>query len=63
MECFYCKGVMKSSKTTYTINRKDYHLVIDNIPALICNQCGEPYFDESEVRLIQGLIKDVDKKY
>ena len=43
-------------------NRKDYHLVIDNVPALICNQCGEPYFDESEVRLMQGLIKEVDKK-
>lgn len=62
MECHYCKGIMKVGKTSYTINRKDYHLVIDNVPALICQQCGEPYFDEEEVGMIQSLIKDVDAK-
>lgn len=62
MKCHYCKGIMKPGKTSYTISRKDYHLVIDNVPALICRQCGEPYFGENEVGLIQSLIKDVDVK-
>ena len=62
MKCHYCKGLMQSGKTSYTINRKDYHLLIDDVPALICQQCGEPYFDEKEIDLIQSLIKDVDTK-
>ncbi len=62
MECHYCKGDMKPGETSYAISRKDYHLVIDNVPALICQQCGESYFGENEVDLIQSLIKDVDAK-
>ncbi len=62
MKCHYCKGNMEAGKTSYTISRKDYHLVIDNVPALICQQCKEPYFGEVEVDLIQSLIKDVDVK-
>ena len=62
MECHFCKGLMKEGKTSYTISRKDYHLVIDNLPSLVCQQCGEPYFGEDEVDLIQSLIRDVDKK-
>ncbi len=62
MQCHYCKGIMEAGKTPYTISRKDYHLVINNVPALICQQCGEPYFDEEEVDMIQSLIKDVDTK-
>ncbi len=62
MKCHYCKGRMESGKTSYTIDRKGYLLVINEVPALICQQCGEPYFNEEEVEMIQNLIKDVDKK-
>ncbi len=34
---------MKNGKTTYTVNKKGYHLLIDDVPAWICEQCGEPY--------------------
>lgn len=62
MKCHYCKGKMVSGKTTYFVHRKGYHLVIDEVPALVCNQCGEPYFEEDNVRLIQELIRDVDEQ-
>ncbi len=62
MECLYCKGKMDEGRTTYPINRKGYHLLIENIPAFVCNQCGEPYFGEEEVDAIQDLIHDMDKK-
>ena len=62
MKCHYCKGKMVSGKTNYSVHRKGYHLIIDEVLALICNQCGEPYFEEGNVRLIQELIRDVDKR-
>ena len=62
MKCHYCKGLMTQGRTSYTINRDGYHLVIDNVPALICQQCGEPYFYEKEVDMIQELIKEVDSR-
>jgi YgiT-type zinc finger domain-containing protein len=53
---------MAPGKTTYSIHRKGYHLVIDEVPALVCAQCGEPYFEEESVKLIQELIRDVDRR-
>ncbi|MDI6792069.1 MAG: type II toxin-antitoxin system MqsA family antitoxin [bacterium] len=62
MECLYCKGKMDKGKTTYSINRRSYHLFIEDVPAFVCKQCGEPYFGEEEVDAIQDLIQDMDKK-
>ena len=62
MECFYCKGEMEEGKVPYTIRRKGYYFVAEDVPAFVCRQCGEPYFEDKEVDFIQMLIKDLDKK-
>lgn len=62
MECLYCKGEMNKNKTTYSVNRKGYHLLIEDVPAFVCPQCGEPYFGEEEVDAIQHLIQDMDER-
>jgi len=51
---------MKKGKTTYTINKKGYHLLIDEVPAWICEQCGEPYFEGDVVDAIQKVVGAVD---
>ncbi len=60
MECHFCDGEMKKGKTTYTLNRAGYHLLIDDVPAWICSQCGEAYFEENAVDMIQRMIKNLD---
>ncbi len=62
MECYLCKGKMKKGETSYVVNRKGYHLVLDKVPAHICGQCGEPYFEEHEVELVQEMIREIDHK-
>ncbi len=62
MECYYCKGEMKPGETSYSVSRDDYHLLISNLPAHICKQCGEPYFEPEEVDLIQDLIRGLEAK-
>ena len=61
MNCFHCQGELRRGSTTYTINRRGYHIIIDNVPAWICSQCGEPLFDEKQVDAIQRLIRVMDK--
>jgi len=58
----YCRGTMKKKTAPYHIDRNGYHLVMDAVPAWICAQCGEIYFEESEVESIQNVIKAVDDK-
>lgn len=60
MECLSCRGTLRLGRTSYTVNRKGYHLILDDVPAWICDQCGEPLFDEDAVRVIQAMIREID---
>lgn len=62
MECYYCKGNLVRSASSYYIKRDNYHLVIESVPAWVCEQCGEPLFEEKEVQTIQEIIEDMDEK-
>jgi len=53
---------MVRGKTNYALSRNGYHLLIDEVPAWICQQCGEVYFEGEEVDAIQDLIKTLDLK-
>ncbi len=60
MECYYCKATLVRAKSPYNINRDGYHLVIDGVPAWLCKQCGEIFFEGQEVDAIQEIIRAVD---
>ena len=62
MECLHCMGKLARKKVSYTVNRKGYHLVIDDVPAWVCEQCGEPLFDEETVDAVQGMLHAVDAR-
>ena len=53
---------MEKSAVSYTIDRNGYHLFIEKIPAYVCTQCGERYFEEKEAEAIQNMIKALEEK-
>ncbi len=62
MTCMHCEGRMKRAPAPFHIDRKGYHLSLDAVPAWVCGQCGEPYFEEREVRTIQRLLSQLDRQ-
>lgn len=62
MECLHCQGRLVQKRMSYTANRNGYHLIIDDVPAWVCEQCGEPMFDEETVNIIQAMLREVDKQ-
>ena len=62
MKCMHCQGEMTKGIAPFHIDRKGYHLTLDKIPAWICNQCGELFFDENEVEAIQEILYAVEDK-
>lgn len=62
MKCLLCKGEMEKTAVAYTVDRKGYHLFIERIPAYVCSQCGERYFEEKEVDAIQNMLKTFEEK-
>ncbi len=61
MECYHCKGELERGTTSYTVNRHGYHFIVDDVPAWICQQCGEALFEEETVEAIQQLVQEMDK--
>ena len=62
MRCMYCQGKMERGTAPFHIDRNGYHLLFDRIPAWVCGQCGEVYFEEAEVDSIQAVIRAVDEQ-
>lgn len=34
--------------------------MLDAVPAWVCEQCGEAYFEEKEVDTIQDLVRSIE---
>jgi len=62
MRCVHCQGTLKWGTAPIHIDRDGCHITIDKVPAWICEQCGEPLFEEQEVETIQDIAKAVDEK-
>lgn len=60
MKCLYCQGELEQKKISYNANRNGYHLIIDDVPAWVCVQCGEPLFDEPTVEALQAMLAEID---
>lgn len=60
MKCMHCHGEMRRDTAPFHVDRKGYHLLLDAVPAWVCSQCGEAYFEETEVDSIQEAIRALD---
>jgi len=62
MKCVHCQGEMEWKTAPFQVDREAYHLILEAVPAWVCRQCGEPYFEEREVDRIQDVIREVDQR-
>lgn len=53
---------MKRGKAPFHVDRRAVHLTVDEVPAWICQQCGETYLEETEVEAIQALLRALEKE-
>ena len=53
MKCVICKqGVPRPGKTTVILQRDGTTLVVVNVPAEVCENCGEAYVEEATAKVI-----------
>ncbi len=62
MNCVHCQGRIERSTTSFHVDRGGVHLGLDAVPAWVYRQCGEAYFEESQVDGIQDIIRAVDER-
>lgn len=63
MKCTICKNGETEMKTTsISVNRGDSFFIYKNVPAEVCTNCGEQFFDESVATNILNSASESAKK-
>jgi len=60
MKCPLCAGEMEKGVTTLTFNQgPEETIVVKNVPADVCTQCGEAFIDFETTEKVEQVIKIV----
>ena len=63
MECVICKnGTTKQGFVMFTLERENVIIVFKNVPALVCENCGDFYLTEETTQLLlDKATKTIEK--
>ncbi len=56
MNCFMCKGELEEKRVNYIVDLKETIIIIKSVPAKVCKQCGEQYFDDEIAENIERIV-------
>ena len=56
--CLSCEGRVEEKRVTHLQAYKDQWYIVENLPALVCRQCGEKYFTASAYDMLHQLVTD-----
>ncbi len=57
MNCYCCQGEMKEELTTFIHEQEGQIWVIRNVPAFVCQRCGEKEYTPEITRKILELVR------
>jgi YgiT-type zinc finger domain-containing protein len=60
--CPLCGGSKKPGMTTFTADLSSGVVVVRNVPATVCTQCGADWIDDAVAKRIEEIVKDARKK-
>ena len=55
--CFFCKGKVAQEKVNVDFHWGECLIFIEGVPAMVCRQCGEKYFDAEVYKDMEKLAK------
>jgi len=60
--CPLCGGRKESGKTTYSVDFGKGVVVVRNVQAEICAQCGEEWIDNKTAQELEKIVDEARKK-
>ena len=56
MICFVCKGTVKDGFTTFTVDMDKCVVIVKNVPAFICDQCGDTCYNTETSGRLEEIV-------
>lgn len=61
--CYFCgRGILEEKHVTVDFRWGEKLVIIENVPAKVCNECGERYFAAKVVRQMEQIAKERRKE-
>ena len=57
MICVMCKGEMTPGKVNFPVDLEENFILIKEVPALVCKQCGEHFLDDATAKRIEEIVE------
>ncbi len=61
--CPVCKGTRRRGTTTFTAELGFGVVVVRNVPALVCSQCGADWIEDQVAKRIERLVEEAKAKH
>ena len=59
MKCFLCKGTLDKTTTKFIVDLGECVVIVKNVPAMVCRQCGEKTFDDAAMERLEKIMDTV----
>lgn len=59
MNCFKCKCELKEKKINYMVDLENTIIIIKGVPAKVCTNCGEQYFNNEVSENIERIVEQL----
>jgi len=59
MNCFYCKGRTVETTTKFIVDLGNCVVIVKNVPARVCQQCGEASFSDDVAKQLEKIVEAV----
>ena len=62
MKCMHCGSELVRGTVPFHVDRRGVHVTVDEVPAWVCQQCGEYMLEASEVDYVQNIVRAVENE-
>ncbi len=61
-KCPLCGGEKHAGTTTFAVDLKPSVVVVRDVPALVCDQCGASWIEDPVAAKLENIVEDARKK-
>lgn len=61
--CPLCGGQKKEGKTTFTVDLGSGVVVVRDVPATVCSQCGADWIEDGIAERLEKIVENARKKH
>lgn len=61
--CPLCKGSIVEGMGTFTVDLGEGIVVVRDIPAMVCSQCGEEWLSDTTAVKLETIVETARKKH